>query len=142
MKIFILTIITIVNLNALTMQIGKDQEYKDYFNRHLKLVSDSEIKIYNDSKKLTSNSRITGQFYINRNYNKNGIYNINCGIFQEIYKVVNECQFSIYGVNGVMFTKANRLEEMKNFNPTQSMIECEYNEQYGLMQDCQVKMYR
>lgn len=132
MKKIILTTFLITNLFG---------QFTNFYNKNLKLISDSEIMINRNTNKLVSNSIIYGQFFLKNYYERNGVKNTICNKFPNIYKIINECQITIYPSGDKLYTRANRIAEIEKLNPSTHMIECQYNQEYGIMHDCQVKIY-
>ena len=103
------------------------------FSKNIKLVSDSKITMNNDNR-LTSNAYILGRYY------KKDILSTKCGNNEDIYKVINECRIKLlHGFDTVYSSKSN-LKRIKSFNRNTHMIECKYNKEHGLMQDCSIKL--
>jgi FtsZ-binding cell division protein ZapB len=105
------------------------------YSGYTKLVSDSEIKKRNDGR-FKSNSPIYG-IYKHRLFG-----NISCGKNPEIYNVENECNaYEPYTYDMLYFSKSN-IRDLKTFNTRDHKIECLYDQDYGIMQDCKVKIFK
>uniref|UniRef100_UPI0025E83D62 hypothetical protein n=1 Tax=Sulfurimonas sp. TaxID=2022749 RepID=UPI0025E83D62 len=59
---------------------------------------------------------------------------------QNIYKVVDECKATISFGNGKIYFKKSNVESLKDYDSKTYMIECKYNQEHGLMHDCNVKV--
>jgi len=109
------------------------KEYPRY-NGYIKLVSDSEIKQRKDNR-FISNSPIYGIY-------KYRLFYTECGKNPKIYNVENECDAYAPGtLDKIYFSKIN-INELKFFNPRDHMIECLYNQDYGIMQNCRAKLFQ
>ncbi|UCN00048.1 hypothetical protein LCX93_11030 [Sulfurimonas sp. SWIR-19] len=111
--------------------------YKRYqrYSRYEKLVSDSKIRRRKDGR-FVSNSAIYGIY----KYRLTG--GISCGGNPNIYKIVNECKaYAPYSTDILYFRKSN-INDLRTFNPADHKIECLYNQEHGLMQDCKVKIFK
>jgi len=103
------------------------------FSKNIKLVSDSRITMKSDNR-LASTMPIYGRYY------KKDILNIKCDNNDRLYKVVNECKIKLlYGFDNIYSSKSN-LKKIKSLNKNTHMIECSYNKEHGLMQDCKTKL--
>jgi hypothetical protein len=104
------------------------------YHGYKKLISDSEIKIREDNR-FISNSIIYGIY-------KYQIHNIKCGQNPNIYKINNECSgYSFFTIDKLYFSKSN-INELRNFNTKDHQIECTYSQEYGIMHDCKVKIFK
>lgn len=103
------------------------------YRGYKKLVSDSTITTRSDNR-LKSNAPIYALYY-------HRLLSTDCNLKQDMYKVVDECKGSntLYGMNELYFKKSN-VNDVKRFNEDTHMIECIYNQEHGLMHDCNVKM--
>lgn len=117
-------------------------KFTDYNNNILKLKSDSKIYMNKHNKKLKSNSSIYGEFYLKRYLIDNGVLNVVCDKFERKYKIVNECRLSIVGLSNGVYTKRNRINDIKKMNVNTHMLECKYSKEHGIMHDCSVKIYK
>jgi hypothetical protein len=117
-------------------------QFTDYNCNKLKLKCDSKIYINNQNKKLVANSPIYGEFYLQKHLYKNGLLNTVCDKFERKYKIVNECKISIIGISNGLYTKKNRIKEIKKMDTDTHMLECKYDQKYGIMHDCDIKIYK
>jgi hypothetical protein len=110
-----------------------NKKYNNY-RGYAKLISDSKIQKRNDNR-LKSNSAIYGL------YKNPIIFSINCNN-KKIYKIENECMsYASSSMDKLYFSKSN-INELKYFDKKTHMIECKYNQKYGLMHDCRTKIFK
>ena len=119
------------NYNKTVKQHKRYRRYSGYE----KLISDSKIRRRKDGR-FVSNSPIYGI------YKYRLIGGVSCGGNPKIYKVINECKiYAPYSTDMLFFRKSN-INDLKTFNPRNHRIECLYNQEHGLMQDCKVKIFK
>ena len=125
--------------------INKNQYYKKYqnFSNSIELISDSKIRKQNNNK-LQSNAAIYGRYhpvsYSVINPSKNQITNIQCGLKNNTYNVVDECSMNISNNFDKVYLGTMNAKSIKEFDYKTHMIECDYNKEYGMMHDCKIKM--
>lgn len=97
-----------------------------------KLVSDSKIEVMPDNR-LKSNMPIYGR-YINK-----PVITIECGKNEKIYKIINECTGAVFPLDRIYFKESNK-KNIINHNMKTHMVECIYDQEHGIMHDCNVKL--
>lgn len=118
-------------------KIITDNKKYQRFSNNIKLVSDSTITIL-DNNKLMSNDIIKGRYYPLDTINY--INNIECGNNERIYTIRNECSMRISSGFDKVYLGKMESHTIKNINYKTHMIECKYNQEYGLMHDCMSKL--
>ena len=118
-------------------KIQRSYKRYDKYSSNMHLVSDSKIKI-NKYNKLYSNAPIYGR-YKTRNYHMYKIYNIKCDSKKNKYNVTDEC--SAKTIDGdTIYTTKMRVNDLRQYNTNTHMIECKYNKEHGVMNDCSLKI--
>ncbi len=97
-----------------------------------KLVSDSKIEVMPDNR-LKSNMPIYGK-YINK-----PVVTIECGNNERVHTIVNECRGAVFPLEQVYFKESNK-KSIMNHDMRTHMVECAYNQEHGIMHDCNVKL--
>lgn len=97
-----------------------------------KLVSDSKIEVLPDNR-LKSNMPIYGR-YINK-----PVVTIECGNNERVHTIVNECRGAVFPLEQVYFRESNK-KSIMNHDLKTHMVECAYNQEHGIMHDCNVKL--
>ena len=121
----------------------KSKPTKKYqkFSKNIKLISDSQISRRSDNR-LQSNSYIRGRYYPKAYSYLNGISNVTCGLKNDIYKVDAECSMKLSNNHDKVYLRKSNAKNIRNFNYKTHMIECDYNQEHGMMHNCQIKMYK
>ena len=134
-----------IEKKSYTSYRAKETKKYQKFSKYIKLVSDSKITILADNK-LHSTQQIYGRFYpkkyASRNFSKNQIANIRCGLKNNRYKVVDNCSMQISDAFDKVYLGKMEAKDIKDFDPEEYMIECQYNKEHGVMHNCKTKMYK
>lgn len=120
-------------------QIVLKKKMYQSFSNNIKLVSDSKITKQHNNR-LVSNSPIYG-IYKPANWHMYKVYNAKCNDKANRYNIVDECSVMTIQGGDKLYTTEMRINELKKFDSNTHMIECLYDQNFGIMHDCKIKIF-